>query len=54
LGDEEARRCDPIVEASQVLSFRLARRKPFDPRPQIAVMAEAWRAAMMGLERAIG
>ncbi len=36
-----------IVEGAKVLSFRLARRRPFDPAPLIEPMAEAW-------ERAIG
>ncbi len=53
LGPEAARGLDPIIEACQVLSFRLARRKAFDPTPSIQTMAEGWSAAMMGLERAI-
>ena len=54
LGAEAARALDPIVEGSQILSFRLARRRLFDPSPTIASMAEAWSAAIAGLERAIG
>ena len=54
LGAEAARTLDPIVEGSQILSFRLARRRLFDPAPTLGSMAKAWAAAMMGLERAIG
>jgi len=53
LGAEAARTLDPIVEGSQVLSFRLARRRLFDPAATIGAMAEAWASAMAGLERAI-
>jgi hypothetical protein len=44
---------DPIVEGCQVLSFRLARRRAFDPAPAIAAMADAWTSTTAGLERAI-
>jgi hypothetical protein len=43
---------DRIVEASKVLSFRLARRRAFDPAPAIAGMAEAWAEAMAALDAA--
>jgi hypothetical protein len=49
-----ARSLEPIVEGSQVLSFRLARRRAFDPAPAISAMAKAWESTMAGLERAIG
>lgn len=45
---------DPIVDGCQILSFRLARRRAFDPAPTISEMAETWAAAMTGLERALG
>ena len=35
-----------IVEGSKVLSFKLARRRPFDPAPVIADQAAAWREAI--------
>jgi Domain of unknown function (DUF1839) len=35
-----------IVDASKALSFRLARRRAFDPEPLIATMAGAWDRAM--------
>jgi Domain of unknown function (DUF1839) len=53
LDEEAASAVDPIVEGCQVLSFRLARRRAFDPAPVIAEMAETWDAAMTGLERAL-
>lgn len=45
---------DPIVDGCQILSFRLARRRAFDPAPTISEMAETWAAATTGLERALG
>jgi hypothetical protein len=45
---------DPIVEGCQVLAFRLARRRPFDPAVTLDRMAQAWTSAMAGLEHAIG
>jgi hypothetical protein len=54
LFDEEAASAlDPIVDGCQVLSFRLARRRAFDPAPAIAQMAGTWDATMLGLERAL-
>jgi hypothetical protein len=44
---------DHIVEGSKVLSFRLARRRAFDPQPALAGMAAAWDEGMEVLERAI-
>ncbi|MEA2171607.1 MAG: hypothetical protein QOF76_4907 [Solirubrobacteraceae bacterium] len=44
---------DRIVEGCQVVSFRLARRRAFDPAPAVDGMAEAWDAVMTGLERAL-
>jgi len=54
LGSNAASTLDPIVEGCQILSFRLARRRTFDPAPAIGAMAEAWASTMAGLERAIG
>ncbi|MEA2126912.1 MAG: hypothetical protein QOI80_3694 [Solirubrobacteraceae bacterium] len=44
---------DRIVEGSKVLSFRLARRRAFDPAPAVEGMAEAWQEAMDVLGRAV-
>jgi hypothetical protein len=38
-----------IVDATKVLSFRLARRRPFDPEPLIGTMSRAWTRAMDAL-----
>lgn len=54
IGADLSRELDPIVEGSQVLSFRLARRRLFDPAPTIASMARAWTSALASVERAIG
>ena len=54
LGSKTAAALDPIVEGCQILSFRLARRRVFDPAPAINAMAEAWTKTMASLERAIG
>lgn len=35
-----------IVEGSKTISFRLARRRPFDPEPALAALADAWDRAM--------
>jgi hypothetical protein len=53
LDEDLARTLEPIVDGCQVLSFRLARRRTFDPAPTIAAMRDAWTAAMAGLERAV-
>ena len=42
-----------IVEGSKTVSFRLARRRPFDPEPALAGLAEAWDDAMEALGRAL-
>ncbi|MGI8506814.1 MAG: DUF1839 family protein [Solirubrobacteraceae bacterium] len=42
-----------IVEGSKVVSFRLARRRSFDPEPVLAPLAEAWDDAMGQLGRAL-
>jgi hypothetical protein len=43
-----------IVEGSKLVSFRLARRRPFDPEPALASLAEAWDDGMAALGRALG
>jgi len=43
-----------IVDGAKVLSFRLARRRAFDPEPAIAAMADAWERAMEGLAARVG
>ncbi len=42
-----------IVEGSKTVSFRLARRRPFDPEPALASLAEAWSDGMEALGRAL-
>jgi hypothetical protein len=37
---------EPIVDSCQILSFRLARRRPFDPQGLIETMAASWAQAM--------
>jgi Domain of unknown function (DUF1839) len=39
-----------VVEGSKTLSFKLARRKEFDPAPAIAALADGWERAMSALE----
>ncbi len=43
-----------IVEGCKVLSFKLARRRQFDPQPAVAGLAEAWDEAMSLLDAAVG
>jgi Domain of unknown function (DUF1839) len=43
-----------IVEGSKIVSFRLARRRPFDPEPAIESLAEAWDEGMDKLGVALG
>jgi hypothetical protein len=40
---------EEIVEGCKALSFRLARRRPFELEPRIAAMADAWERAMAEL-----
>jgi len=42
-----------IVEGSKVLSFRLARRREFDPKPILADLAAGWDDAMRALDAAV-
>ncbi len=43
-----------IVEVCKVLSFRLARRRAFDPEPRVAELAAAWDDGMGALDRVLG
>jgi hypothetical protein len=43
-----------IVEGCKVLSFRLARRRPFEPGPVLAELAAAWDEATTRLDDALG
>jgi hypothetical protein len=51
--EDAAAACDRIVAASKLLSLKLARRRPFDPSPVLAGMAEAWEHAVGGLDAAL-
>ncbi len=52
-GAEPAAALRRIVEDSKVLSFKLARRREFDPGPAIDALARAWDEAMGGLDDAL-
>lgn len=58
LGEEAARPAtEPlgrIVEGCKMLSFKLARRRTFDPGPAVEGLAAAWEEAMTGLDAAAG
>jgi hypothetical protein len=47
--EPEALAMDEIVAGCKALSFRLARRKPFEIAPRIETLARAWDAAMTDL-----
>jgi hypothetical protein len=49
-GAEAAASLREIVDGSKVLSFKLARRRPFDPAPAVAALADSWDAAMSRLD----
>jgi hypothetical protein len=53
-GAEAAAAMNRIVDGCKVLSFKLARRKPFDPEPAVADLATAWDEAMSLLDDAVG
>ncbi len=56
LGDGADSVTEPLAEivgVCKVLSFRLARRRSFDPSEAIDQLAGAWELAMSGLERAL-
>jgi hypothetical protein len=52
-GADAAAAMGRIVETSKVLSFRLARRREFDPQPYLVEMAGAWDEAMTALDGAV-
>jgi hypothetical protein len=41
-----------IVEGCKILSFRLARRRPFEPEQALATLSEGWEQAMARLDEA--
>ena len=43
-----------VVDGCKTLSFKLARRREFEPAPAIAELASAWEATFAGLEDALG
>jgi hypothetical protein len=45
---------DAAAQACTALSFRLARRKPFDTEPAIAAVQEPWEAALDELDARVG
>ncbi len=52
-GAEAAAALRRIVEGSKTVSFRLARRRAFDPEPALAALAEAWDEGMAALGAAL-
>ena len=42
-----------IVDGCKILSFKLARRRPFDPEPAVAELADAWGEAFVTLDDAL-
>jgi len=57
LGDRGAAAAEAfrrIVEGSKTISFRLARRRAFDPGPAVEALAQAWDEGMEAVGRAVG
>lgn len=52
-GTEAVAALGRIVEACKVLSFRLARRRPFDPAAIVAELGEGWQRATAALDAAL-
>ena len=52
-GAPAAAAMERIVEGCKILSFKLARRRAFDPEPAIAELALAWQEAFAALEQAL-
>lgn len=50
---EAAARMSTIVQGSKALSFKLARRRAFDPEPALADLAQAWEQAFAALDDAL-
>ncbi|HEX4752881.1 MAG TPA: DUF1839 family protein [Solirubrobacterales bacterium] len=53
-GATAAERMREIVAGSKTLSFKLARRREFDPAPAVEALASAWSAGFAELDRALG
>ncbi len=53
-GREASEALGAIVAASKAMSFKLARRRPFDPADAVAGMSAAWQEAMSVLDRQVG
>jgi hypothetical protein len=51
--DEVSRALSRIVEGCKILSFRLARRRAFEPAPALAELAAAWDEAMTRLDETV-
>lgn len=57
LGDDAAQataQMSAIVAGSKALSFKLARRRAFDPEPALAELAQAWERAFSALDDVLG
>jgi len=52
-GAPAAERMREIVAGSKTLSFKLARRREFDPAPAVEALADAWAAGFAELDRAL-
>ena len=50
-GDEAKSALVGIVDGAKTVSFRLARRRPFDPAPAITAIAEAWESSIGAIGR---
>jgi Domain of unknown function (DUF1839) len=53
-GEQASAAIDEVVAGCKTLSFKLARRREFDPAEAIAGLADAWRRAFEGLADALG
>jgi hypothetical protein len=52
-GAEASAALGRVVEGCKVLSFKLARRRAFDPAPAVAELARAWDEAMTSLDAVV-
>jgi hypothetical protein len=52
-GESAAEAMGEIVDGCKALSFRLARRREFDPQPRVDALADAWSRAMEELANAV-
>ena len=53
-GGAASARMREIVDGCKALSFKLARRREFDPAERIEALADAWDGAFARLEDALG